>query len=390
LSNSTWVAVVGYGYWGSKHVRVLSTLPDVNVVVVDTDPGRRAEAQRNFPAAIPARTLSEVIDVVDGVVVATPPTTHAEVAMQALNRDKHTLVEKPLATSVRDAHRLVETARRRGLQLMTGHTFVYNAAVHKLREIIRSGELGRIFYIDTARLNLGLYQHDVNVIWDLAPHDLSIISYLMDDAPSSVAAWAQHNVSGRHADVAYLRLELANSETSAFVHVSWLNPQKVRRVTVVGDRKMAIYNDILDEDRIRIYDVGVDLQRVGEHEEPYAMPVTYRSGDIISPHVAFREPLLVQDQHFVECIREGTQPRTSGADGLDIVRALTAADLAQATGRAVHVDTAAPRTGGPEVLAGSRAVPMPVRRELADECDACSIAHGCALPAVERERDDVA
>jgi predicted dehydrogenase len=331
--------------------------------------------------------------VVDGGVVATPPTTHAEVAMQALNCDKHTLVEKPLATSVHDAHRLVETAQRRGLQLMTGHTFVYNAAVRKLREIIRSGELGRIFYIDTARLNLGLYQHDVNVIWDLAPHDLSIISYLMDDSPSSVAAWAQHNVSGQHADVAYLRLELANSATSAFVQVSWLNPQKVRRVTVVGDRKMAIYNDILDEDRIRIYDVGVDLRRAGEHEDTHAMPVTYRSGDIVSPHVAFREPLLVQDQHFVECIRAGTQPRTSGADGLDVVRALTAADLAQATGRAVLVDTAAPRTEGPEALddGRSRAVPMRARRELADGRDAFSIAPGgSALPTGEQERDDVA
>ncbi|MER7015128.1 Gfo/Idh/MocA family oxidoreductase [Saccharopolyspora sp. NPDC000359] len=372
LSNSTWVAVVGYGYWGSKHVRVLSTLPGVNVVVVDEDPARLAEAQRNFPSAIPARSLADVVDLVDGVVVATPPTTHAEIAAQALKWNKHTLVEKPLATSVRDAHELVETADRRGLQLMTGHTFVHNAAVHKLREIIRSGELGKIFYIDTARLNLGLYQHDVNVIWDLAPHDLSIISYLLDDTPGLVAAWAQHNVSGRHADVAHLRLEMASSAAAAYIHVSWLNPQKVRRVTVVGDRKMAIYNDILDEDRIRIYDSGVDLRNPGDPDHSYAMPVTYRTGEIVSPHVAFREPLLVQDQHFVDCIRTGARPRTSGEDGLRVVQALAAADLAQSTGGPVLIDTIAAQATGPKAVGAdgrAREVPMRVVPPLAEKRD---------------------
>lgn len=347
----------------------------MNVVVVDADPARRAEAQRNFPAATAVRSLAEVSDLVDGVVVATPPTTHAEIAMQALDRGKHTLVEKPLATSVRDAHSLVETAEQRGLHLMAGHTFIYNAAVRKLREIIRSGELGKIFYIDTARLNLGLYQHDVNAIWDLAPHDLSIISYLMDDTPSSVSAWAQHNVSGRHADVAHLRLELANSATSAFVHVSWLNPQKVRRVTVVGDRKMAIYNDLLDEDRVRIYDSGVDLRHPGNTENSYAMPVTYRSGDIVSPHVAFREPLLVQDEHFVDCIRTGASPLTSGRDGLNVVHSLAAADLAQSTGRSVLVDNTMAQFRRPAMIdADGRPRDVPVR----------------VVPALEHERGDVA
>ncbi|MER5387532.1 Gfo/Idh/MocA family oxidoreductase [Saccharopolyspora sp. NPDC002686] len=362
MSNTTWVAVVGYGYWGSKHVRVLSTLPDVNVVVVDADPVRRAEAQRNFPSVTAASDLAAVSDLVDAVVVATPPTTHAEIAMQALDHGKHTLVEKPLATSVRDAHSLVEAAEQRGLHLMAGHTFVYNAAVHKLREIIRSGELGKIFYIDTSRLNLGLYQHDVNVIWDLAPHDLSIISYLLDDTPSSVAAWAQHNVSGRHADVAHLRLDLANSAISAFVHVSWLNPQKVRRVTVVGDRKMAIYNDLLDEDRVRIYDSGVDLRNPGGAENSYAMPVTYRSGDIVSPHVAFREPLLVQDEHFVDCVRGNAWPRTSGEDGLNVVHSLAAADLAQSAGKPVRIDSAAGQFRRPKAVdADGRSWNVPMR-----------------------------
>lgn len=329
------VAVVGYGYWGAKHVRVLSTLPGVDVVIVDSDAARTCEAQRNFPATETASDLDAVIDHVDGVVVATPPRKHAEVAFRALNGGRHTLVEKPLATSVQEARQLVDTAAERDVRLMVGHTFVYNAAVWKLRELIRSGELGRILYIDTARLNLGLYQSDVDVVWDLAPHDLSIISFLMDETPTSVTTWAHHNVGSRHADVAYLRLELESTATWAFVHVSWLDPQKVRRVTVVGDRKMAVYNDTLDEDRIRIYDIGVAPNESSESAEVHAMPVTYRSGDIVSPHVIFREPLLVQDSHFVDCIRSGRRPETPGEQGLEIVRVLSASDLAQATGKSV-------------------------------------------------------
>ncbi|GAA4842835.1 hypothetical protein GCM10025787_25210 [Saccharopolyspora rosea] len=249
----------------------------------------------------------------------------------------HTLVEKPLATSVQDARALVDTADAHDVTLMAGHTFEYNAAVRKLKEIIASGDLGRVLYIDTARLNLGLYQHDVNVIWDLAPHDLSIISFLMGENPTTVTTWAHHHVGGRHADVAHLRLELAESGTYAFVHVSWLNPQKVRRVTVVGDRKMAVYDDTSDEDRIRVYDIGVAPREIDDPADAHAMPVTYRSGDIVSPHVVFREPLLVQDTHFIDCIRTGRPPSTPGSSGLEVVRVLSASDLAQATGRPVKV-----------------------------------------------------
>lgn len=355
---ATRISVVGYGYWGSKHVRVLSTLPGVEVTVVDNDATRVAEARRNFPAVRSGSSLAQVIDDVDGVIVATPPRKHAEIALQVLRSGKHTLVEKPLATSVPDARQLIDAATESGVQLMVGHTFEYNAAVWKLREVIRSGEIGRVLYIDTARLNLGLYQSDVNVIWDLAPHDLSIISFLMDETPASVSTWAHHNIGNLHADVAYLRLELEASETYAFVHVSWLDPQKVRRVTVVGDRKMAVYNDTLDDERIRIYDIGVDPSGSNDPTNAHAMPVTYRSGDIVSPHVAFREPLLVQDEHFVDCLRAGRRPNTPGESGLEIVRVLNASDLAQTSGRSMRIadleSSSAPGSGaGAQALVGS-------------------------------------
>ncbi len=184
--------------------------------------------------------MTEVQDALDAVVIATPPRSHGPIALQALRAGLHIMVEKPFATSVVDAEAIVETADACGLTLMVGHTFEYNAAVWKLKEIISSGELGRILYIDTARLSLGRYQNDCNVIWDLGPHDISIVSYLLGEFPETVSVWAQRNVGNVHADVAYLRLNFPSAP--AFVHLSWLDPSKVRRVTVVGDRKMAVYD----------------------------------------------------------------------------------------------------------------------------------------------------
>jgi predicted dehydrogenase len=331
------VAVVGYGYWGSKHMRVLSSMPGVQVTIVDHDPERIAEARRAYPAAEAAHQLDEVLGRVDAVVVATPPTAHAAVALQALHHGRHALVEKPLATTVDDAQKMVDAAAAGGVHLMAGHTFEYNAAVWKLKEIIDSGELGRILYIDAARLSLGKYQRDCNVIWDLAPHDISIASFLLDEVPRTASVWANRHVGHRHADVAYLRLDFERAATHAFVHVSWLDPCKVRRVTVVGERKMAVYNDMSDNERIRVYDIGVDPADPEDHGESHAMPVSYRTGDIVSPYIQFNEPLLVQDSHFIECIRTGVTPNTPGERGLDIVRVLAATDIAEATGRSVFV-----------------------------------------------------
>lgn len=330
--NGDCIAVVGYGYWGSKHVRVLSSIPNVEVTVVDSDRVRLAAVAAHYPAARLAERLDDVLRDVDAVVIATPPGSHAQLARRTLQAGRHVLVEKPLATSVEDAEMLVELSERLGLTLMAGHTFEYNPAVWKLRELVRSGTLGRILYVDTARLNLGRYQRDVNVLWDLAPHDISITSFILDDTPSATAVWSQCNVGGRHADVAYLRLDFRQARTQAFVHVSWLSPHKVRRVTVVGEDKMAVYDDLSDNERIRIYDVGVEPQTNNDPGAAHALPVTYRTGDIISPYIPFQEPLLVEDEHFIDCVRHGLTPQSSGRQGLNVVRVLAATDHAGALG----------------------------------------------------------
>jgi predicted dehydrogenase len=311
-------------------------MPDVAVTVVDSDGGRLEEAAAHYPSVESTATdLGDVLDDTDAVLVATPPGSHYAVAMQALKHGKHVLVEKPLATSVAQAEDLVAVAAENDVQLMVGHTFEYNAAVRQLREIIQSGQLGRVLYIDSARLSLGLYQRDVNVIWDLAPHDISITSYLLDELPVATSVWAQRNVGPLQEDVAYLRLEFPT--THAFVHVSWLNPRKVRRVTVVGDRRMAVYDDMSDNERIRIFDIGVDPGTIDDPHMAHEMPVTYRTGDIISPFVPFREPLVVQDREFVDSIRSGRPSATPGERGLDIVRVLAATDVALATGQTAAV-----------------------------------------------------
>ncbi|MDN5914089.1 MAG: Gfo/Idh/MocA family oxidoreductase [Pseudonocardia sp.] len=336
----------------------MSSIPDVAVTVVDSQEERLVEAASRHPGIRIAGSLEECLDEVDAVVVATPPGSHAAVALTAIQAGKHVLVEKPLTTSVSEGELLVESAGNENVRLMVGHTFEYNPAVWKLREIVRSGVLGRVLYVDTARLSLGRYQTDVNVVWDLAPHDISIISYLLGEMPTAMAVWAHRNIGNRHADVAYLRLNFELAGIQAFVHVSWLDPNKVRRVTVVGDRKMAVYNDLSDNERIRVYDVGVDPAAIDDSTEAHAMPVTYRTGDITSLYVPLNEPLLVQDQHFIDCVRTGARPDTSGERGLDIVRVLASADSAggawpMTSSGALYAPAPREPAGRPEVVAAA-------------------------------------
>lgn len=330
------VGVVGCGYWGSKHVRVLQSLDGVDsVVVVDADENRLAALRRSVPIARQFMTVEEALPYVDALVVATPPSSHVEIAMQALRAGKHVLVEKPLATTAEGACWLIEAAKESGTVLMVGHTFEYNSAVWKMRELISGGTLGRLYYIDSARLNLGLYQGDVNVIFDLAPHDVSIVNHLLGDQPSTVEAWASRHAHTRLEDVAYLRLHYDRLGVEANIHVSWLDPHKVRRLTAVGSEKMAVYNDMAHEERVRVHDKGVVLSASEELSQP---PMTYRYGDITAPYVDFREPLSVQDGHFVSCIREGTEPLTGGQNGLEVVRVLEAATVALRERREVALD----------------------------------------------------
>jgi predicted dehydrogenase len=326
------VAVVGYGYWGAKHARVLSSIPGVTPAVVDQDDRRLADARAVLPDVRTAADLSDLADWADAAVVATPPRSHAPIASAAIEYGLDVLVEKPLAVSVPECEQLIAASERAGVILMVGHTFEHNGAVWKLREIVNSGELGEICYIDSARLSLGLYQDDLNVIWDLAPHDLSIVNFLLGREPESVSAWGRSHVGAPGEDVAYLKLGYGGESLAAYVHVSWLDPCKVRRVTVVGRNKMVVYNDVAASEPIRIYDSGVDPADVAGPDPQPAPPVSYRLGDVVSPRVAMQEPLLVEDNHFVDCIRTRSRPRSDGESGLAVVRVLEAADLALAEG----------------------------------------------------------
>ena len=238
------------------------------------DEDRLAELGRSFPSLATRSTLESALDDIDAVIVATPPRTHADLAMTAMAAGKSVLVEKPMTTSSVDACMLVEDAARRSLVLMVGHTFEHNSAVWKLRDLVQCGELGHVHYLDSARLNLGLYQSDVNVIWDLAPHDVSIFNFVLGSEPSSVQAWGSRHAHLHLEDVAYLRLTYATLGVTAHVHVSWLDPCKVRRVTAVGSRRMVVYNDLSSEERIRVFDKGVmPSAGRGERTDPHVVPL---------------------------------------------------------------------------------------------------------------------
>jgi predicted dehydrogenase len=335
-NNRIELAVVGYGNWGSKHVRVLAGMPEVAVTVVDRDPVRLADAGRSYPMVRLDESLDHVLENVDGVIIATPPRTHAPIAHAAMRAGCHVLVEKPLATSVAECEALIDAAMINDVQLMVGHTFEHDAAIWKLRDIANSGELGEIRYIDCARLNLGLYQDDVNVIWDLAPHDVSIINFILGRPPTAVAAWGHSHANRGHEDVAHLQLRYAETGMRAYVHVSWLDPCKVRRVTIVGSEKMVVYNDLAGDQKIRIYDVGIE--DAGALDPAYGAPVKYRLGDIFSPRVMPQEPLAVQAAHMIDCIRTGATPRTDGRNGLAVARVLEAANTALRSGSEVLLD----------------------------------------------------
>ena len=335
------IGVVGCGYWGSRHLRVLHQIVGVDeVVVVDGRPEAHMLAKRAFPSVRIFDSLSAALPAVDGLIIATPPSTHESLALTAMRAGKHVLVEKPMATTTASARRMIEQSEASAVTLMVGHTFEYSDAVAKLHEIVKSGELGTIQYIETARLNLGIYQSDVNVVWDLAPHDVSIINHLTGVSPSSVQAWGSCHADPGVEDVAYLNLRYADSNVTAVIAVSWLSPCKVRRVTVVGTKKMAVYDDMAEQEPVRVYDKGV--MRAAPVENFPAMPMSYRYGDIISPYVRIREPLMQEDQHFVDCIQLGIRPQSDGMSGLAVARVLEAANISLKKNAEINLDTLGP------------------------------------------------
>jgi predicted dehydrogenase len=286
--------------------------------------------------------LEDALPYVDAVIIATPPASHAPLGLKAIAARKHVLIEKPMATSTEAARSLVEAADVVGVVLMPGHTFEHNAAVHKLRDLVRGGHLGRLFYLDCARLNLGLYQTDVNVILDLAPHDISISNFVLGSRPTTVTAWGSRHVNPDLEDVAYLRLDYADLGVRTHVHVSWLDPHKVRRITAVGSKKMVVYNDMADGERIRVYDKSA----VPPDSETPLSGVAYHLGDVVSPYVAFAEPLAVQDQHFVDCITSNSVPRVDGSSGVAVVQVLECAQISLQEQRPVALAEVAQRRSG--------------------------------------------
>jgi len=331
------VAVAGLGYWGPNWVRNLYQLGCARrVVACDLDRKRREHVRRLYPGVETSGQFEQLLDDpdIEGVVIATPVGTHYRLARMALEAGKSVLVEKPLAMSLREAGELVTLARASGRVLMVGHTFLYSAPVLKVREIVNSGELGDVLYISSVRANLGLFQRDVNVTWDLATHDISIILSIVGRLPESVSCQGQSHYNRQIEDVALLTLYFPRN-VIAFIHVSWLDPNKIRRTTVVGSRKMLVYDDTSPQEKIRIYDRGVSLQ---PYYDTYGeFHFSYRYGDILIPRIEESEPLRAECEHFVECIRGGLTPHTDGLNGLQVVSVLEAANLSLRDGRAVAV-----------------------------------------------------
>jgi predicted dehydrogenase len=324
--------VIGWGYWGPKISRNLDSLPHATVAMVaDTDAHRLAKLGVNQPWIQTTTLLEEIFrSEVDAIVIATPVSTHFQLAREALLHGKHVLVEKPLTASVTEAEELVALAQQQQRVLMVGHTFEYNPAVNELRKLIQNGDLGKIYSIELERLNLGLFRNDINVIWDLAPHDLSILLYLLNQKPTQIKVQAHAHVQRNIHDVAHLDLEFDDG-MNAHIHVSWLHPSKVRRVTVIGDSRMAVYDDVNTAEMLKIYNKGADV-----HADPV---VSYRYGAITIPHIDWMEPLHLECEDFANAIRTDTQPRANGGVGLEVVRILASAQeaLEHQQGQISHV-----------------------------------------------------
>ena len=269
----------------------------------------------------------------NAVIIATPPSSHYSLGLQAIKAGKHVLIEKPLAARLSEARALVDAAEAAGTVLMPGLTFLYNAAVHKLREVV-ADELGNLYYLDCQRLNLGLYQSDVNVVLDLAPHDISIANFVLNSRPTTVTAWGSRYVHPKYEDVAHLSLDYADIGVATDIHLSWLNPNKVRRITAVGSKKMVVYDEMAADDRIRVYDKFAISPQDGSG--PLSR-VAYHFGDVVSPFIDFAEPLAVQDQDFVNCVIDGSAPSTNGHDGLAVVEVLECARISLQEHRPVPV-----------------------------------------------------
>lgn len=321
------IGIVGCGYWGINYARVFSELPDTTVVTIcDLDRERLSRAEQRFPWVGTTTNMQQVVDDprIAAIVVATPSSTHFEVTRQCLTRGKHVLVEKPFVLRVAEGQELIDRAAADHVVLMVGHTFLYNPGVQKMKEFMRSDDCGEVYYLHATRTNLGPIRHDANALWDLAPHDISIFGYLLEQQPVSVTAVGTKSLHNSREDVGFITLMYANG-ILGHIHVSWIDPDKVREVVVVGSKRRIIFNDLNNLERLRIFEKGVapvtgDVNGYGEFQ------LRIRDGDIISPKVETSEPLKNQCAHFVDCIRGKQRPLSDGQQGLDVVRVLAAVD----------------------------------------------------------------
>lgn len=331
------VAVIGVGYWGPNLIRNFLSLDEVeNVIACDHDESQLNKIGRKFPGIETTSNYDDIINRTDIeiVAIATPVSTHFEIAKRALLAGKHCWIEKPMTASVAQAEELIELAEQKNLKIFVDHTFIYTGAVRKMKEIITSGRLGEIYYFDSVRVNLGLFQHDVNVIWDLAPHDLSIMDYLLERKPLAVSAIGSCHVGNGLEDIAYLTLEFENNLIAHF-HVNWLAPVKVRKTLIGGTKSMIVFDDMETSEKIKIYDKGIEINN---REGVYETLVQYRTGDMLSPKIDQTEALALGTKDFVDSILNDRKPLTDAVSGLNVVRILEASTLSiQKRGRLIEI-----------------------------------------------------
>jgi predicted dehydrogenase len=324
------LGVIGYGYWGPNLVRNFVDAPGAEVVAVsDLRPERLQRVSRAYPSVRTTTDYREIIDAddIDAIAIATPVSTHYELGLAALRAGKHVLIEKPMAAKAAEAAELVDEAAKRNLVLLVDHTFAYTGAVRKIRELVESRALGPIYYYDSVRVNLGLFQHDVSVLWDLAVHDLSIMNFVLGASPVAVSAIGKSHIAGQPENVAFLTLLYAD-DLIAHVNVNWLSPVKVRRTIIGGSNKMVVYDDLEPSEKVKVYDSGLTL--TDDPRQIYQMLIGYRTGDVWSPKLDSLEALQAEARHFVDCIANGAKPVTGGAAALDVVRILEAATVSMA------------------------------------------------------------
>lgn len=333
------IGVIGYGYWGPNLVRNFAETPGLTVAgVADLDPKKLEIVQKRFPGVETTSRFQDLLENkdIDAIAIATPVNSHFELGMAALKAGKHVWLEKPMTETAEQARKLINEAEKRKLVLIVDHTFIYTGAVRKMADLVKSGELGRIHYYDSTRINLGLFQRDANVIADLAVHDFSILDYLLGEQPVAVSAVGTNHFPHTPENLAYITL-FYDSGMIAHINVSWLAPVKLRQILIGGSKKMIIYDDLEPSEKIKIYDKGVNF--TDDPQKIYEMRVGYRTGDMWAPQLDSSEALRVEGEHFVDCIENGKTPQTSGSLGLRVVELIEAATRSMNEhGRSVEIN----------------------------------------------------